>query len=123
MLILAAILALLTGVAGWFYMFYSQAAARLGAVEDERLNRRRVRLRRVGGGVMLALGVLLYLGFYAVDARFRPAPFVAIWVGVLVLLAALMLLALVDVRLTLQLRNRRRQRRRDEGLSPDDDRA
>src|SRR4051794_41753592 len=47
---LPAILALLTGVAGWFYLFFSRAAHRLAGVEDDRLNRRRVRLRPIGGG-------------------------------------------------------------------------
>ena len=66
---LPAILALLTGVAGWFYLFFSKAAHGLAGIEEDRLNRRRVRLRRVGGAVMLLLAVGFYLGFYAADSE------------------------------------------------------
>ncbi len=52
---LTAILALLTGVAGWFYLFFSRAARRLGGVEQQRANRWRNRLRRVNGIVMIVL--------------------------------------------------------------------
>lgn len=109
---LAAILALLTGAAGWYYLFYSKAAQVLTGIEDEKLNRRRIRLRRAGGGVMVALGVGLYLGFYAADADVSPRLFVVVWAAVMILMAALVLLALIDVRLTLRLRDRQRQRLR-----------
>ena len=102
---LPAILSLLTGVAGWFYMFYSRAAQRLGAVEEQRLNNRRIRLRRVGGGVMLSLAALMYVGWYAVGLD-QPRLFAGVWLMVFVLLATLSLLALIDMRLTLRLRRR-----------------
>ena len=105
---LAAILALLTGVAGWFYLFYSRAGHHLAGVEDERLNRRRIVLRRVGGGIMLLLGAGLYLGFNAVDAETGPRAFVVVWAAVMTLVAALAVLALIDMRLTFRLRSRLR---------------
>lgn len=106
--LLPAILALLTATAGWFYMFHSKAAEGLADVEERRLNLRRVRLRRVGGFVMICLGVMLYLGFHAADAEARPRVFLAVWLGVMLLLAVVVLLALIDVRLTLRLRHRQR---------------
>ena len=106
-LALPAILALLTGVAGWFYLFYSRAAHGLAALEDQRLNRKRVRLRRAGGAAMLLLAVGFYVGFYAADPGVHPKLFVAAWIAVLVLLAAIVVLALIDVRLTFRLRRRR----------------
>lgn len=108
--VLAAILALLTGVAGWFYMFHSRAAAGLIEVEDRALNARRVRLRRIGGFVMLALGAMFYVAAAATEGEGRPGLlFVIGWLSVMCLLAALVVLALVDVRLTLRLRRRQRQ--------------
>ena len=64
---LAGIFALLTGAAGWFYLFYSRAAHRLAGIEDQRLNARRVALRRVGGVAMLLLGGFFFAGFYAFE--------------------------------------------------------
>lgn len=110
---LAVILALLTGVAGWFYLFYSRAAEGLADVEDERLNRRRARLRRVGGAIMLVLAVGLYVGFNAADEQVRPTLFVGVWSAVMILMLVLVGLALVDVRLTARLRKQRLRRNRD----------
>src|SRR5580765_1886549 len=73
------ILALLVGIAGWYYLFYSKAAARLGAIEDPRLNLRRQRLRRTNGVVMLILAVLLYAG---TDERNTPRSFALVWLSV-----------------------------------------
>jgi UDP-N-acetylmuramyl pentapeptide phosphotransferase/UDP-N-acetylglucosamine-1-phosphate transferase len=105
---LPAILALLTGVAGWFYLFYSRAAQGLSGIEQERLNRRRIRLRRIGGLVMLLLAAGFYLGFYGFEPERRPRAFVGVWMAVIVLLGVLVLLALIDVRLTLRIRDSRR---------------
>jgi UDP-N-acetylmuramyl pentapeptide phosphotransferase/UDP-N-acetylglucosamine-1-phosphate transferase len=105
---LPAILSLLTAIAGWFYMFYSKAARDLGGVEDQALNHRRIVLRRVGGAVMLALAVLMYLGWYAVGLDPPTLTAAWVWLAVLVLLGALSLLALIDMRLTLRLRRRQR---------------
>jgi peptidoglycan/LPS O-acetylase OafA/YrhL len=118
---LPAILTLLTGIAGWFYLFYSRAAQGLAGLEHSDLNRRRSRLRRAGGGAMLLLSIALALGFYAID-RDRPALFLAVWGAVLVLLAAVMVLAMIDVRLTLKLRNRLLALR-DSHRGPDADRS
>jgi hypothetical protein len=53
---------------------------------------------------MLALGILFYLGCYGVNPDARPRAFLAVWLGVCLLLGALVVLALLDVRLTLRLR-------------------
>ena len=111
---LPTIFALLTGVAGWFYLFYSQAAHRLSGIEDKRLNRRRVRLRRAGGVVMLALAVLFYAGFHTVDPQNDPNAFVTVWLCVFVLLAMIIVLALLDMRLTYRLRASRRRQQHPE---------
>ena len=97
---LTAILAVLTGVAGWFYLFYSKAAAGLGGIEQRQSNRRRVRLRRLNGFVLIVLAVLLYAGTYAVDEHKHPGVFVAVWLGATALLGGVVLLVLADVRLT-----------------------
>lgn len=104
---LATVFALLTGIAGWFYLFYSKAAVHLGDIEQERFNRRRIRLRRGGGAAMLLLAVLFYAGFNSVDPSRTPEAFVAVWLGVCGLLLAIIILALLDVRLTWRLRQRR----------------
>jgi hypothetical protein len=105
----ATTLALLIAVAGWHYLFYSTAANRLAAVEEERLNRRRVRLRRVGGIVLLVLGPTFFAGFRTLqpETSFEPMTFVALWLSVLGLIGAMVILALIDVRLTLKLRKHR----------------
>jgi cytochrome c oxidase assembly factor CtaG len=104
MLPFTAILSLLSGIAGWYYLFYSRAALRLAGIEQDKLNRRRVLLRRVGGGIMLLLAVGLYLGSYAADERLRPTLFVAVWSAVMILILLLVLLAVIDVRLTYRIR-------------------
>jgi drug/metabolite transporter (DMT)-like permease len=102
---LAGIFALLTGAAGWFYLFYSRAAHRLSGIEDQRLNARRIALRRVGGVAMLLLGGFFFAGFYALeDPHHKPAAFLAVWLSVFALLVILVVLALVDVGLTRRLR-------------------
>jgi hypothetical protein len=106
----SALFALLTGVAGWHYLFFSRAAARLAGIEEQRLNDRRMRLRRVGGAVMVALAILFYAGFNAVRPFEQPEAFVAIWAGVFLMLALIMVLALIDIRLTWRMRHGPRQR-------------
>lgn len=106
---LAGIFALLTGAAGWYYMFYSRAAQRLSGVEDERLNARRVRLRRVGGVAMVLLGAFFFAGMHALDKPGQsPAVFAGVWLAVFVLLIVIVVLAMIDVRLTHRLRTRQR---------------
>lgn len=106
MFILATTLAFLIATAGWHYLFYSRAANRLSGVENERLNRLRIRLRRVGGVVLLLLGPTFFAGFRTLDPEsdFNPHAFVGLWVSVLLLMGVMVVLALVDVRLTFRLR-------------------
>jgi len=96
------ILALLIGVAGWYYLFYSQAADRLVAIEAPVANQRRRRLRRMNGAAMLMLAVLLYAGIYTE----APQAFMLIWLGVCLLLAIILVLGIADIWLTVRLRRR-----------------
>jgi Na+/H+ antiporter NhaD/arsenite permease-like protein len=97
--------AVLTAAAGWYYMFYSRAAQNLEPLEARQLNRARVRLRRIGGGFMMLLGVLFFAGFQ----NLRPMAYIAVWIGVLIALAAIVILALIDMRLTWKLQKHRRR--------------
>jgi peptidoglycan/LPS O-acetylase OafA/YrhL len=106
MLVVADMFAGLTAAAGWYYMFYSRAASMLEGVETQRINRRRVRLRRTGGGVMMALGILFFAGAQGLS----PVPYIAVWAGVMLLLLMIVALALIDLRLTWSLQKSRRQR-------------
>jgi len=105
---LATILALLIATAGWHYLFYSRAAERLCGVEEERLNRLRVRLRRAGGVVLLVLGPTFFAGFRTLlpETHFEPFTFLALWLAVMGLMGLMVILALVDVRLTWKLRQK-----------------
>ena len=111
------IFSLLVAAVGWYYMFYSRSALQLHGIEDEALNRRPPRLRRVGGLVLLLLGVAMFAGFHSVDSSTSAQAFVLVWLGVFILLLAVLLLAMVDLRLTWKLR-RRRERRSLEVQSP-----
>ena len=104
---LSTILALLIGIAGWYYLFYSRAAEKLAGVESHRLNRLRVWLRRAGGVVMLLLAPMFFAGFNTVDPAANPDAFVGIWVIVMLLLGVNVVLAMFDVGLTWKLRRRR----------------
>ena len=105
----ADILALLTGIAGWYYLFYSAAADRLAAVEPEAVNRRRGQLRRTNGLLLLLLGAGFYAGFNAIDPRQSPGAFLLVWGAVLLLLVGVVALALADIRFTSRLRRKRRE--------------
>ena len=106
---LAAIFALLVAAAGWYYMFYSRAASNLAGIEQHALNAKRVRLRRVGGFFMFALGVCFFALFWSVDVEESPGLSLAVLLGVLVCLMIVVLLALADLRLTWKLRQERRR--------------
>src|SRR5689334_587902 len=108
MFVLATTLALLIATAGWHYLFYSRAAERLSGIEEQRLNRLRVSLRRAGGLVLLVLGPTFFAGFRTLlpETDFNPSTFVTLWLAVLGLMGLMVILALVDVRLTLKLRRR-----------------
>lgn len=101
-----AILSLIIGAAGWYYMFYSRAAEKLSGIEGESANRRRVRLRRANGLAMFLLAVALCAGFYSFDPKVSPMPFVATWVTVFILLVIIMVLGLWDIFLTKRLRRK-----------------
>ena len=105
--ILPAIFSLLVAAAGWFYMFYSRAAHNLTGLENDALNLRRIRLRRVGGFIMFCLAIAFFVGFqpYVESSR---GTFVGVWGLVMILLLAIVVLGLVDLRLTWQLRKRRK---------------
>lgn len=96
--------ALSIAATGWYYMFYSRAAHRLGAIENEAINRRRVRLRQVGGFFMLLLGVCFFAGFYTVDQERPTRGFFIIWTAVCLLVMIVLILGLADLRLTWRLR-------------------
>ncbi|MGH7215084.1 MAG: hypothetical protein ACREIT_10010 [Tepidisphaeraceae bacterium] len=100
------IFALLVAAAGWFYMFYSRAAVNLAGLEDQKLNRWRIRLRRVSGGAMFLLAIALFMGEYTFDAEERPQAFMLAWLAALLLLLMIVILALIDLRLTWRLRRR-----------------
>jgi hypothetical protein len=61
---------------------------------------------------MLLLAVGFYAGFNTVDAQQAPGAFVAVWLAVMALLAAVVALAMVDLWLTARLR-RHKIRKRD----------
>jgi len=108
MFVMAAILSLLIAVAGWHYLVHSTAANKLVIVEDEKVNQRRIRLRRVGGFFLLALAATLYIGFHQLDKDDfdqHDAVMAFTWLAVAVLmLCVVVVLALLDIRLTARLR-------------------
>jgi hypothetical protein len=108
MSVFSTIFSLLIAAAGWYYMFYSRAAVSLHGIEDEHLNKRRQRLRQLGGFMMILLAVGLFAGFHTVDPNSSAQAFLLIWFGVFLLLFAVLLLAMADLRLTWRLRHRRR---------------
>ena len=114
MQILAGSLSLLIGAAGWYYLFYSRAAQGLSGVEQERVNLRRVRLRRVGGCVMILLAIVFYVCCVALIRR-QIRLFAGTMFGVLLLMGTILVLGLMDLRMT---RNLRRRAHRD-GDDPD----
>lgn len=105
MMWLVGIFSLLVAAAGWFYMFYSQAAEKLAIIEQPDVNRRRVRMRRLGGTCMILLGASFYVCCDALidrDAEMATMMLMAVFL----LLAAVLVLALIDLRLTRALRRK-----------------
>src|SRR5215212_3597225 len=102
-----AIFSLFVAAAGWYYMFYSQAASRLSGIEDSHANSLRVWLRRVNGLLMFLLAVCFFAGFFAVDLEHPTKRTAYVWLGVCGLVVALLALGLVDLRLTWRLKNSR----------------
>src|SRR5882724_107457 len=105
--VFSTIFSLLVAAAGWYYMFYSRAAANLSSIEDQAINRRRLRLRRAGGFIMFLLAIALFAGFHSVDSATSAQAFVLVWLSVFVLLLTVLLLAMADLRLTWKLRRNR----------------
>jgi len=101
---IASIFSLLVGVAGWYYAFYSPAAARLSNIEAAPVNNRRVRLRRVNGLLMCAMAVCLFLGTASLERGWSAVATVALWFAVLILMLGIAAFALYDLRLTARLR-------------------
>src|SRR5688500_14457860 len=92
---LAAVFALLVAAAGWYYMFYSRAAERLSEVEDQRLNRRRIRLRKVCGMAMILLAICFFMLFWTFSPEDSPAAYLLMLLAVFMLLAAIIVLAMI----------------------------
>lgn len=111
---LSTILALLIGIAGWYYLFYSRAAENLAHVESQRLNRLRAWLRRAGGLVLVLLAPLFFAGFHTVNADEDPQAFMVVWACVVLLLGVNVILAMVDIGLTWKLRRQRLAAHRSE---------
>jgi len=105
--IVPAIFSLVVAAAGWFYMFYSRAAQRLGEIEQEPRNLRRIRLRRIGGFMMFLLAIAFFIGFqdYVWQSDLVA---LSVWTIVMLLLLAIVVLGLIDLRLTWQLRRPRK---------------
>jgi hypothetical protein len=107
---LLAILALLIGALGWYYLFYSQAAARLESIEERRDNRFRGLLRRVNAIVMLLMALGIALGTYKFDGEGSEPAFLINWSLVMLMLVVCVALALIDLRLTVKLRRQLNER-------------
>ncbi|MGD0540473.1 MAG: hypothetical protein ABSB33_03035 [Tepidisphaeraceae bacterium] len=103
---LVGIFSLLCGIVGWFYLFYSKAAARLAIVEPGHRNSLRVALRRVCGGAMFLLGIACFTGFNAVDDQRTPGAYLAVWLGVMLLLLVIIVLVAADILLTCKIRHK-----------------
>lgn len=109
MQVLPAIAALLIAAAGWFYMFYSQAAHRLEGIEAQDTNARRKRLRRIGGTIMFALGATVYVFFNRLQDAERSAGLLLLLLTLmLALMMSMLVLGLIDLRLTAKLRRRQK---------------
>jgi hypothetical protein len=104
---LACVFSILSAAAGWYYLFYSREGSVLGGIESQRINHRRIQLRRVGGGAMLLLGVCFYALY--VELERRGSAFYYLTLAVLALLMVIVGLALIDLRLTMKLRRNRPQ--------------
>ena len=99
-----AVFSLVVAAVGWYYMFYSTAATRLGEVEPHPLNVLRVRLRRVGGFFMLLLAVCFFALFFTVDLSRQTFAAFFMFLATFLVLGTIVVLALVDLRLTWKLR-------------------
>jgi hypothetical protein len=101
------VVALACGVAGWFYLFYSKAAAKLAGVESARQNSVRIILRRVCAAALVLLGAAFFAGFN-IDEHRNPGAYLGVWAAALLLLLVITILVAADLGLTLKLRRRRK---------------
>jgi hypothetical protein len=108
----ADILALACGVAGWFYLFYSKAAAKLAGIESARRNSLRVALRRVCGAALVVLGAAFYAGFN-IDEHRNPGAYLGVWSAALLLLLIIIILVAADLSFTFKLRRERKPERQN----------
>jgi hypothetical protein len=99
-----AVFALFVATVGWYYMFYSTAAVKLGEVEPHPLNVLRIRLRRVGGFFMLLLAVCFFALFFTVDLSRPTYSAFFVFLATFLVLGTIVVLALIDLRLTWKLR-------------------
>src|ERR1041385_2704817 len=104
MVMVSGLLALSIAATGWYYLFYSRAAIGLAGMEAAGGHLLRARPRRLGGFLMLLLGILFFAGFFAVDQSSPSRGFVLVWLGVFLVVLMILVLAMVDLRLTLRLR-------------------
>lgn len=111
MMVLSGILALMCGVAGWYYAFYSTAAGALAGVESAGVNRARIKLRRINGMLMILLGVTLYLLTSSLEQKWSAILSVVLLGSSLLLLLVVGLLAILDLKLTRRLREALQDRR------------
>jgi hypothetical protein len=99
--LLATAFSILVVVAGTYYLLHTGSALRLGRYESHLLNRRRIRLRRLGGAAMLVLGTCFFAGSLKMAAdRLPPRLFLALWLVVILMLLLIVILAAIDVILT-----------------------
>ena len=103
------IFALVVAAAGWFYMFYSRAASNLSVVESAGVNLLRVRLRRVGGLVMMLLAAAFCAGCVALE-REQAVLAGGMLIAVFVLMCAVLFLGFIDLKLTTKLREQHKNR-------------
>ena len=106
------LVALVVAGAGGYYLFVSSAAHKLGEVEDPPTNRRRVRLRRANGLILVLLALALIAIFAGAERRL-PAVVLAGLVALAGLLPVSLALAIWDIRLTRRLRARLRAMGKD----------
>lgn len=104
MTFLPVIFSILVAAAGWFYILHAARACSLKGFETDRDNRLRIRLRRIGGILMIVLAICFYFAYHLAGDPGRQ------WIAlfcvtlVLVLLPIILFLAYVDLRLTLKMR-------------------
>jgi hypothetical protein len=91
---------------GGYYLLVSPAARRLAGVEEDRINVRRVRLRRLNGLILIGLGLAMMLMFAGAERKL-PWPVAIGGLTVMLLLPIALGLALYDLRLTRRLRGPR----------------